>query len=187
VFCWLFLLGTGWNLATATDGMDVSDDDNWCEIHPMDASFRVLHAFKGRPGKHVFVPCLAKPEWHPYQIIELMIKITAPLRRTVLRRLHDARLKCDANRSPEALAEVAKLESMARSPWLYHMVNKAGEIVFAPEYAGNPLVNVMCVGLVRADQIFRAGAEGVGNPVFYVGNKTGRDGIHGATMSPERI
>src|SRR5213083_824173 len=58
-----------------------------------------------------------------------------------------------------------------------------GEVAFAPEYAGNPLVNVMCVGLVRADQIFRARAEGVGNPVFYVGNKTGRDGIHGATMA----
>ena len=58
-----------------------------------------------------------------------------------------------------------------------------GEIVFAPEYAGNPLVNVMCVGLVRADRIFRARADGVGNPVFYVGNKTGRDGIHGATMA----
>jgi phosphoribosylformylglycinamidine synthase len=58
-----------------------------------------------------------------------------------------------------------------------------GEIAFAPEYAGNPLVNVMCVGLVRADAIFRARAEGVGNPVFYVGNKTGRDGIHGATMA----
>jgi phosphoribosylformylglycinamidine synthase subunit PurL len=58
-----------------------------------------------------------------------------------------------------------------------------GEIAFSPEYAGNPLVNVMCVGLVRADGIFRAKAEGVGNPVFYVGNKTGRDGIHGATMA----
>ncbi|HEX9820596.1 MAG TPA: phosphoribosylformylglycinamidine synthase subunit PurL [Methylomirabilota bacterium] len=58
-----------------------------------------------------------------------------------------------------------------------------GEIAFAPEYAGNPLVNVMCVGLVRSDRIFRARAEGVGNPVFYVGNKTGRDGIHGATMA----
>jgi phosphoribosylformylglycinamidine synthase subunit PurL len=58
-----------------------------------------------------------------------------------------------------------------------------GEIAFAPEYAGNPLVNVMCVGLVRADRIFRARADGVGNPVFYVGNKTGRDGIHGATMA----
>src|SRR5207253_5909781 len=44
-------------------------------------------------------------------------------------------------------------------------------------------VNVMCVGLVRSDRIHLARAEGVGNPVFYVGNKTGRDGIHGATMA----
>ncbi len=58
-----------------------------------------------------------------------------------------------------------------------------GEMAFAPEYAGNPLVNVMCVGLVRTDRIFRAGAERVGSAVFYVGNKTGRDGIHGATMA----
>jgi phosphoribosylformylglycinamidine synthase II len=58
-----------------------------------------------------------------------------------------------------------------------------GEIAFAPEYAGNPLVNVMCVGLVRSDRLFRARADGVGNAVFYVGNKTGRDGIHGATMA----
>jgi phosphoribosylformylglycinamidine synthase subunit PurL len=58
-----------------------------------------------------------------------------------------------------------------------------GEMAFAPEYAGNPLVNVMCVGLVPVDRIFRARAEGVDNAVFYVGNKTGRDGIHGATMA----
>ena len=58
-----------------------------------------------------------------------------------------------------------------------------GEIAFAPEYAGNPLVNVMCVGLARADRLHLARAEGAGNPVFYVGNKTGRDGIHGATMA----
>src|SRR5207249_1501878 len=58
-----------------------------------------------------------------------------------------------------------------------------GEVAVAPEYAGSRLVSVMCVGLVRADQIFRARAEGVGNPVFYVGNKTGRDGIPGATMA----
>jgi len=61
--------------------------------------------------------------------------------------------------------------------------NVGGEVAFAPEYQGNPLVNVMCVGLVRKDRIFRARAEGVGNPVFYVGTKTGRDGIHGATMA----
>ncbi len=61
--------------------------------------------------------------------------------------------------------------------------NVGGEVAFAPEYQGNPLVNVMCVGLVRRDRIFRARAEGPGNPVFYVGAKTGRDGIHGATMA----
>ena len=61
--------------------------------------------------------------------------------------------------------------------------NVGGEVAFAPEYQRNPLVNVMCVGLVQTDRIFRARAEGVGNPVFYVGAKTGRDGIHGATMA----
>jgi len=58
-----------------------------------------------------------------------------------------------------------------------------GEVAFAHEYDGNPLVNVMCVGLVKKDRIFRARAEGVGNPVFYVGAKTGRDGIQGAIMA----
>jgi phosphoribosylformylglycinamidine synthase subunit PurL len=61
--------------------------------------------------------------------------------------------------------------------------NLGGEVNFAPEYAGNPLVNAMALGLVKKDRIFRARAEGPGNPVFYVGAKTGRDGIHGATMA----
>jgi phosphoribosylformylglycinamidine synthase II len=61
--------------------------------------------------------------------------------------------------------------------------NLGGEVNFAPEYTGNPLVNAMAVGLVRKGGIFRARAEGPGNPVFYVGAKTGRDGIHGATMA----
>jgi phosphoribosylformylglycinamidine synthase len=61
--------------------------------------------------------------------------------------------------------------------------NLGGEVGFAPEYAGNPLVNAMAVGLVKREHIVRARAHGVGNPVFYVGAKTGRDGIHGATMA----
>jgi len=52
-------------------------------------------------------------------------------------------------------------------------------------YDKNILVNVMAVGLVRADRIFRAKAEGPGNPVLYVGSKTGRDGIHGASMASD--
>jgi phosphoribosylformylglycinamidine synthase len=58
-----------------------------------------------------------------------------------------------------------------------------GEVVFEPCYGPNPLVNAFCLGLVKADGIFRGRAEGVGNTVFYVGAKTGRDGIHGATMA----
>jgi len=58
-----------------------------------------------------------------------------------------------------------------------------GEVVFEPCYAQNPLVNAMCLGLVKTKDIFKGRADGVGNTVFYVGAKTGRDGIHGATMA----
>lgn len=58
-----------------------------------------------------------------------------------------------------------------------------GEVVFDESYSLNPLVNAFALGIVRKDQIFFGKAEGVGNPVLYVGAKTGRDGIHGATMA----
>jgi len=58
-----------------------------------------------------------------------------------------------------------------------------GEVVFDEAYTHNPLVNVMCVGLIRSDRIARGVAEGVDNPVLVVGAKTGRDGIHGATFA----
>src|SRR5215831_17587738 len=58
-----------------------------------------------------------------------------------------------------------------------------GEINFHPAYDGNPLVNAMTVGIAPTDRIFLSAAAGVGNPVVYVGSKTGRDGIHGATMA----
>jgi len=58
-----------------------------------------------------------------------------------------------------------------------------GEIDFHPAYDGNPLVNAMTVGIADANRIFLSAAAGIGNPVVYVGSKTGRDGIHGATMA----
>jgi phosphoribosylformylglycinamidine synthase len=58
-----------------------------------------------------------------------------------------------------------------------------GEVVFDEAYNLNPLVNAFALGIVRKDQIFFGKASGVGNPVLYVGAKTGRDGIHGATMA----
>lgn len=58
-----------------------------------------------------------------------------------------------------------------------------GEVGFDKTYAGNPLVNVFCLGVARQDDLIMGRAEGVGNVVYYVGAKTGRDGIHGATMA----
>ena len=58
-----------------------------------------------------------------------------------------------------------------------------GELFCHPSYAGNILVNVFTLGIAKADRLFRGTASGVGNPVIYVGSRTGRDGIHGATMA----
>ena len=63
------------------------------------------------------------------------------------------------------------------------MPTVGGEMYFDESYNGNPLVNVFCLGILRPTRSSRATASGVGNPVFYVGAKTGRDGIHGATMA----
>jgi phosphoribosylformylglycinamidine synthase len=65
--------------------------------------------------------------------------------------------------------------------------NLGGETKFEPCYSGNPLVNAFALGLVRIDEIFYGKASGAGNPVIYVGAKTGRDGIHGATMASEEF
>lgn len=62
-----------------------------------------------------------------------------------------------------------------------------GQTFFASCYDHNPLVNVMNLGIARKDRIFKAKATGVGNPVIYVGSKTGRDGIHGATMASDEF
>src|SRR5262245_11987562 len=63
----------------------------------------------------------------------------------------------------------------------------AGEVVFDDAYAGNPLVNAMCVGVMREEELIRAVASGVGNPIMAVGARTGRDGIHGASFASEDL
>jgi phosphoribosylformylglycinamidine synthase II len=65
--------------------------------------------------------------------------------------------------------------------------NLGGETKFERCYSGNPLVNAFALGMVRKDEIFYGKASGTGNPVIYVGAKTGRDGIHGATMASEEF
>jgi phosphoribosylformylglycinamidine synthase len=63
----------------------------------------------------------------------------------------------------------------------------AGEVAFDASYEGNPLVNAMCVGVMREDELIRAVAQGVGNPIIAVGARTGRDGIHGASFASEDL
>ena len=62
-----------------------------------------------------------------------------------------------------------------------------GEVAFHPRYSGNPLVNAMCVGLLKLDEVTTAAASGVGNPVIYLGSATGKDGIHGATFASDAL
>ncbi|MBV9483357.1 MAG: phosphoribosylformylglycinamidine synthase subunit PurL [Acidobacteria bacterium] len=69
----------------------------------------------------------------------------------------------------------------------FGVANLGGETKFEPCYSSNPLVNAFALGLLRRDQIFYARAAGEGNAVIYVGAKTGRDGIHGATMASEEF
>ena len=63
----------------------------------------------------------------------------------------------------------------------------AGDVMFDPAYEGNPLVNAMCVGLMREEELITAKAEGIGNPILAVGARTGRDGIHGASFASEDL
>src|SRR3954471_15970864 len=63
----------------------------------------------------------------------------------------------------------------------------AGEVYFDKSYEGNPLVNAFCLGVLRHDQIIRGAAKGVGNPVFYVGPATGRDGLAGAAFASQDL
>ena len=62
-----------------------------------------------------------------------------------------------------------------------------GEVYFDESYDGNPLVNVFCLGILRHEQIARGAAKGIGNPVFYVGAETGRDGLAGAAFASREL
>jgi phosphoribosylformylglycinamidine synthase len=96
---------------------------------------------------------------------------------------------------PDAEAEIHKNHSIlegvvsgvASYGNCFGVPNLGGETKFEPCYSGNPLVNAFALGLVRKNEIFYAKAAGEGNPVIYVGAKTGRDGIHGATMASEEF
>ncbi|MGY4608592.1 hypothetical protein ACVW16_007004 [Bradyrhizobium sp. USDA 4474] len=127
VFLWLFLLGTGWNLSTAL-GLDVSEDDAWSQAHPHSEQFAVIHAFKARADRHQFTLSMTKPEWHPYQVVRYIVERTKVLRATLRHRLDLARKDYALSPTVAKSGKIAELEALVRSPWLYHTVNKTGEV-----------------------------------------------------------
>jgi phosphoribosylformylglycinamidine synthase II len=93
----------------------------------------------------------------------------------------------DPSLSPEVVARNRRLvDGIVRGIAFYGncfgVPTAGGEVAFEPGYSGNPLVNVLALGIAPKDQLFFARARGEGNPVLYVGAKTGRDGIHGASL-----
>ena len=101
--------------------------------------------------------------------------------RARLLRLHEAEIHKNHSVLEGVVSGVASYGNCFGVP------NLGGETKFEPCYSGNPLVNAFALGLVRKNEIFYAKAAGEGNPVIYVGAKTGRDGIHGATMASEEF
>jgi phosphoribosylformylglycinamidine synthase subunit PurL len=91
-----------------------------------------------------------------------------------------------STREEEAAANRRILDGVIRGVGSYGncfgVPTVGGEVAFEPCYAQNPLVNALALGIARKDEIFLAKAKGIGNPVIYVGAKTGRDGIHGASL-----
>jgi phosphoribosylformylglycinamidine synthase len=109
--------------------------------------------------------------------------------------LHFGPLTAGEDASPEERATVARNRSLLAGVVrgigdygnAFGVPTVGGEVRFADCYSRNPLVNAFTLGLLRKHQIFYGRAAGVGNPVVYVGAKTGRDGIHGATMASEEF
>ena len=109
--------------------------------------------------------------------------------------LHFGPLSAGADASAEELATVARNRSIVTGVVkgigdygnAFGVPTIGGEVRFGESYSRNPLVNAFTLGIMRADQIFYGRAAGIGNPVIYVGAKTGRDGIHGATMASEEF
>jgi hypothetical protein len=127
VFFWLFLLGTGWNPSTAC-GIDVLDPDGWHQPHPQSDTFAVIHAWKARADRHQFAISMTRPEWHPYRVLAYIIERTAPLRRDVLALLDQKRRQAAENPELDLDREIADLEKLSRTPWLFASLGKVGTV-----------------------------------------------------------
>src|ERR1700752_4588333 len=97
------------------------------------------------------------------------------------------------SRSRSSLTTIPRPSNRIRAPQRARVafcatsLRRGGEVDFAPGYSGNPLVNAMCVGVLKEKDLIKAAAHGVGNVLLAVGSSTGRDGIHGASFASEEL
>ncbi|NKM69418.1 hypothetical protein [Rhizobium laguerreae] len=150
VYLWLFMLHTGFNLATTVD-IDISNDQ-WFQTSFQDPSHVLISIFKKRSGTWVFAPSLVQPEFHPFQLIQFMIKRTEKLRKTLQLRLgrlqeHDANFPTNTVK-----AEITYVQRLIKSPWLYHNIGDAGHVEgFQSSDAG--LLNRFIRNVVHAEEL----------------------------------
>lgn len=140
IFLLVFQLYTGWNLSTIC-AIDISEEHNWSSNHPIQKDLKVLTSWKERSGSHQTAISEAEPEYHPYQLLKFMIERTKPIRETLKHQI--SLLDQEISKTAPGLqrkkleARKSKLEYQAKSPWLYHVVNKVGQVSAIPHsYAG---------------------------------------------------
>jgi hypothetical protein len=124
---WLFLMQTGWNLATVF-AVDISEEANWFEAHPQKPNLVVLHSFKNRSDLHQFAITTLQHEWRPYQILRFMIEITEPLRRTLRKRMLQVQTEFRGKVNIAVDAQLSLMESAIKSPWLFHSISEIGRV-----------------------------------------------------------
>lgn len=147
IFFLLFQIGTGWNESTVCS-IDVSEEGRWLEDHPLRPDLKMIRSWKARAGRDQVAISLAKPEFHPHQILRFMIERTRPLRATLEREIAriDSMLAFpEPGGDLDALRRRREqLAVKARSPWLFLATNKVGEV--SAIQSGNPHLN----GVLRA-------------------------------------
>lgn len=140
IYYWLVALHTGWNMATQV-GIDITHKERWQEPHPHAVDRVLVHAWKERAERHQQAICNPKAEFHPPAIIKMLVERTAPLRRTLVAQLEDARRRYALKPSPSLARYIKKLEAGTKSPWLYVSLRKGGEIGWLTSETSNTVLN----------------------------------------------
>lgn len=150
VFFLLFMLTTGWNESTAL-GLDISGDD-WATTHWLQPKLKILKSFKPRSRSYQYAVALENSQWRPYQLVLYMMQITQGLRNRLLLDIADLREQIRIAPSPALQHKLADLLIRSRSPWLFHSLDNAGEVV-ALNASFNTHVNLALAALIERHDI----------------------------------